>query len=135
MCGHIVGFPNNRTKRTNTEGVEVVTIAPVRPLRYIRDDKSQLPKENRLRKVFADDWRPVLKVMNEKAKHLIRNTDCKDMDSVFIEATFAAGRQGLQEKYPSLFAGRKLDKGRQWRVATWSKKVNEENRRQRNEGI
>ena len=94
-----------------------------------------LPKNNRLRKVFADEWRPALSLMHDAAKHLICRTDTRDMNSRFFETTMVAARSGLEEKYPHLFDGNNLDKGRQWKVSTWSKKIREENRRQKKERL
>ena len=60
--------------------------------------------------------------------HLIHNTEVKDMNADFIETTFNAARAHLERKYPHLFQGVNGNINRQVRVATWSRKVREENR-------
>ena len=87
-----------------------------------------LPLANRVRKVFADDWRPVLKLMEEATSDLTRGVNEKDMDAAFMESTFNAARDSLNEKYPDLF---EQDRNRQWKGSTWSKKVREVNRKRK----
>ena len=122
----LFGIPNNQSTRT-VAGVEVVKTSPVRPLRYIVTPE-MLPLANRVRKVFADDWRPVLKLMEEATSDLTRGVNEKDMDAAFMESTFNAARDSLNEKYPDLF---EQDRNRQWKVSTWSKKVREVNRKRK----
>ena len=126
----LFGIPNNQSTRT-VAGVEVVKTSPVRPLRYIVTPE-MLPLANRVRKVFADDWKPVLKLMEEATAHLTRGVNEKDMDAAFMESTFNAARDSLNEKYPRLF---EQTRNRQWKVSTWSKKVREVNRKRKRQRL
>lgn len=124
----LLGYPNNQSKKTNQDGSIEVVSTPVRPLRYI-NSQFHLPKENRMRKVFNDEWKPVLSFMFDAAKNLIVNVREEDMNAEFLETTFNTGRNRLEEKFPNLFAGKNRDKSRQWRVATWNKHIREERRK------
>ena len=78
-----------------------------------------------MRRVFNDEWKPVLSLMYDSTKHLIRGVPEKDMNAAFLETTFITARNKLEEKYPNLF---KTTASRQWKVSTWSKNVRRENR-------
>ena len=129
----LLGFPNNRSIKRNAAGEDVVSITPVRPLRYIVADK-MMPKANRLRRVWADEWKPALSIMHSGARQLIGNTPVENMNAEFIESTYAAARAFLEDKYPRLFEGSNIERNRQWKVATWSRKLREEVSRRRQMG-
>ena len=57
-----------------------------------------------------DDWKPVLLLMFNDTKHLIINTREEDMNADFLETTYVAARDKLEERYPTLFAGDNRDK-------------------------
>ena len=126
----LIGFPNNRSIRRVVGGEDTISITPVRPLRHIVKD-TQLPQHNRVRRTWADEWKPVLKVMNDGAKQSIGNTRVEDMNAAFVESTYNVARACLESKYPRLFEGNDSERNRSWKVATWSKKVREENRQRR----
>ena len=106
----------------NQDGSVDTISTPVRPLRYI-NSTFHLPRANRMRKTFNDDWKPVLSFMFDAAKHLIVNKREEDMNAEFLETTFNIGRDRLEEQFPSLFEGKNRDKNRQWKVSNWSKKI------------
>ena len=54
---------------------------------------------------------------------LIGNTAVDAMNASFVEVTFNAAWTHLESKYPKLFEGDNVEGGRQWKVATWSRKV------------
>ena len=91
------------------DGKEEPKTAPVRPLRYINKN-TQLPMKGRsgwrVRKVFADEWKPVLSFMHEESRGRITSTSIDDMKkSDFIDETYEAGVERLKRTYPSLFEG------------------------------
>ena len=69
--------------------------------------------------------------MNDGAKQSIGNTRVEDMNAAFVESTYNVARACLESKYPRLFEGNDSERNRSWKVATWSKKVREENRQRR----
>ena len=69
--------------------------------------------------------------MNDGAKQSIGNTRVEDMNAAFVESTYNVARACLESKYPWLFEGNNSERNRSWKVATWSKKVREENRQRR----
>ena len=107
---------------------------PIRPIRFII--AKMLPKVNnqnkKVRRTFTDDWKPVLSIMHDGAKLLIGNTPVGAINASFIEETFNAALTHLESKFPNLFEGENAELGRQWKVATWSKKVRAEKRAQKN---
>ena len=56
-----------------------------------------------------------------------------DMSADFLETTFIAGRNALEENYPNLFQGANANKSQQWKVSTWSKNIRRENRMRRDD--
>ena len=129
---YLRGFPSNRSTSSGQP-----TIAPVRPLRYITasNSASLLPFKNcngkSVRKKYVDDWKPVLLLMFNDTKHLIINTREEDMNADFLETTYVAARDKLEERYPTLFAGDNRDKTRQMRTSTWCKKIKRLNKERR----
>ena len=114
----LFGMPNHQSIRgTGKDRVSIQT--PVRPLRYIINLQT-LPKDNRVRTTFRDNWKPVLKLMDKGTKSLTRGVNVKDMDAAFMQRTFEAARMFLKGKYPSLF---EQERNRQWAVSNWSKLI------------
>jgi len=125
------GFPSNMSK--DESGAVIRT--PVRPLRYIKDATDKHLPRGRVRKKFVDDWKPVLSFMYNKTKQHIINVPEESMDADFLDATYVAAREQLEEKYPSLFEGINADRNRTWKVSNWSKKIKTLNRQYRLEAI
>ena len=70
-----------------------------------------MPLAKQVRKVFADDRKPVLKLMEQATADLIHGVNEKDMDTVYLESTFNADRASLNVEYSDLF---EQDQNRQW---------------------
>ena len=73
--------------------------------------------------------------MYNKTKQHIINVPEESMDADFLDATYVAAREQLEEKYPSLFEGINADRNRTWKVSNWSKKIKTLNRQYRLEAI
>ena len=117
----IFGIQNNQSTRT-VAGVDVVVTSPVRPLQNILTPV-MLPLANQVRKVFAGEWKPVLKLMEQQAKSdRTHGVNEKDMDAAFMESTFNT----------ALF---EQDRNRQWKVSSWSKKMREANRKRKRQAL
>lgn len=95
--------------------------APVRPLRYILQNKLMPPGQ--VRNSFKDGWKPIMCVMQASVKGQLTTTRVERMDSAFMGETFAIAIGDLRVKRPDLFEGKNEDKSKQWSVATWSRKV------------
>lgn len=122
----VIGYPGNISTTKDDDGNTIRTNSPVRPLRFITQN-NMIPTANRARRVWADEWKPVLLVMHDGAKDMIRNIG-QNAGAELMEASYHAGRAKLQEKYPRLFEGANDERNRQWKVATWSRKVREQHR-------
>lgn len=122
----LFGMPNHQSIR-GTGKDRVLIQTPVRPLRYIINLQT-LPKDNRVRTTFRDNWKPVLKLMDKGTKSLTRGVNVKDMDAAFMDRTFEAACKFLKGKYPSLF---EQERNRQWAVSNWSKLIRQLDRVQK----
>ena len=60
------------SKKKDDDKNDVIKKTPIRPLRFM-DSTEHLPTKNRIRKVYTDKWKPVLSLMYNTTKHLIKN--------------------------------------------------------------
>ena len=64
-----------------------------------------------------------MKIFHDASRATVANTRAEDIDSLFEENTFNASMMSLQTKFPSLFEGKNATRNKQWKVATWSRKL------------
>lgn len=82
---------------------------PICLLLYIPHD-TRLPKGGGVRgdprKAYCDQWKPVLKFIDEANEARIANIcNVEDMNAQFIKETHNDGIKVLKEKYPDSFSG------------------------------
>ncbi|KAL7483891.1 hypothetical protein ACHAW6_009531 [Cyclotella cf. meneghiniana] len=119
------GFPNHKFRMPKTtnmdEEQDTFVEAPIKPLRDMKLGCIPLP----LKKKYKDGWRPILQSMVTDVEHMLEGVPPAEMDDTFINATFNAAMEALVRKAPALFEG-KNEKNKSWKVATWSRKIREQ---------
>jgi len=96
--------------------------APVRPLRFV--NTSDLPQS--LKKKFKDGWRPILLSMQGDVAQMLETTPVAAMDEKFVQNSYSTAMNDLFAKAPGIFAESGSDKYCTWKVATWSRKIREQ---------
>lgn len=114
----IIGFPDFKVKSDSGDIID----APIRPLRLI--DSADLPQS--LKKKYKDGWRPILCSMTGDVSQMLETTPITAMDEKFVQETYNMAMAALHEKAPGIFS-ENADKSNTWKVATWSRKVRENN--------
>ena len=114
----ITGFPDFKVKKENGEIVD----CPIRPLRFI--NSSNIPHS--LKKKFKDGWRPVLLSMTADVAQLLETTPIASMDEKFVQESYNVAFNALAQKAPAIFGDYNADKCSTWKVATWSRKIREQ---------
>ena len=114
----IIGFPDFKVK---SDGGDIID-APIRPLRLI--DSADLPQS--LKKKYKDGWRPILCSMTGDVSQILETTPITAMDEKFVQETYNVAMKALYNKAPGIFS-ENSDKSNTWKVATWSRKVRENN--------
>eukprot|EP00804_Cyclotella_cryptica_P005650 CCRYP_000027-RB/>CCRYP_000027-RB protein AED:0.02 eAED:0.02 QI:1046/1/1/1/0/0/3/159/443 len=119
------GFPNHKFRMPKTattdEEQETLVDAPIKPLRDMKLGSIPLT----LKKKYKDGWRPILQSMVTDVAHMLEGVPPAEMDDSFINATFNAAMEALIHKAPALFEG-KNERNKSWKVATWSRKIREQ---------
>ncbi|KAL3771925.1 hypothetical protein ACHAW5_008038 [Stephanodiscus triporus] len=114
----ITGFPDFKVKKDNGEIID----APIRPLRFV--NTSNIPQS--LRKKFKDGWRPILLSMTADVAQMLETTPIAAMDEKFVQDSFDVAMKALLQKAPAIFEDLNADKCATWKVATWSRKIREQ---------
>jgi hypothetical protein len=114
----ITGFPDFKVKKENGEIID----APIRPLRFV--DSINIPHS--LKKKFKDGWRPVLLSMTADVAQLLEATPIASMDDKFVQESYNVALNALAQKAPAIFGDYNADKCSTWKVATWSRKIREQ---------
>lgn len=65
--------------------------------------------------------------MDEDTKELLDSTPVTSIDESFIQKTYSAALNDLYKKAPGIFAEVDSGKYNSWKVATWSRKIREQN--------
>mmetsp|Transcript_3052 Transcript_3052/g.6699 ORF Transcript_3052/g.6699 Transcript_3052/m.6699 type:complete len:458 (+) Transcript_3052:253-1626(+) len=114
----ITGFPDFKVKNDNGDIVDT----PIRPLRFV--NTSDLPQT--LKKKFKDGWRPILLSMQGDVAQMLETTPIAAMDEKFVNESYNMAMSSLVAKAPGIFAESNADKCGTWKVATWSRKIREQ---------
>lgn len=115
----ITGFPDFKVRNDADEIVDT----PIRPLRFV--NTSDLPHS--LKKKFKDGWRPILLSMQGDVSHMLDTTPIVAIDEKFIQDSYNAAMNALVAKAPGIFSDTTAsEKCGSWKVATWSRKIREQ---------
>ena len=114
----IIGFPDFRVRNDNDEIVD----APIRPLRFV--NTTDLPQSQK--KKFKDGWRPILLSMQGDVVQMLESTPLAAMNDLFIADSYNTAMIVLTKKAPGIFAESSAEKCGTWKVATWSRKIREQ---------
>ena len=114
----IMGFPEFKVRNDDGEVVD----APIRPLQFV--NTTDLPQS--LKKKFKDGWRPILMSMQGDVAHMLETTPGGCVDERFVQDTYNAAMSALVAKAPGIFAESNAEKCGTWKVATWSRKIREQ---------
>jgi hypothetical protein len=114
----ITGFPDFKVKKDNGEIID----APIRPLRFV--NSSNIPQS--LKKKFKDGWRPILLSMTAELAQMLETTPIAAMDEKFVQDSFDVAMKALVQKAPAIFGELNAEKCSTWKVATWSRKIREQ---------
>ena len=116
----LIGFPDHKIQ-TKEYGL---IHAPIRPLRMV--GLRSLPAS--LKKKFKDGWKPILQSMCADIKESLDRTPVLEQDSQFVVDAYNVALSSIKAKSPTLFEN---EKWQTWRVATWSRKIREEDRKRK----
>ena len=112
----LIGYPKLQHENGNT-----ITKTPVRPLRLLK--YARLPKE--VKKKYDNSWKVMLDVMEEDLQDEIDKKPVSEIDTAFIDSTYARAMAGVRRKYPE------FDEDKNWRIGTCSKAIKDSNKRRK----
>lgn len=112
------GFPEHKIRNTKDE----IIVAPIKPLRLVLlGNVHQSAK-----KKFKDGWRPILLFMQAEIDQDLDSVPIASIDDEFIKMTYQQALSALHRKAPNMVTGKNESKYHTWKVATWSRKIREE---------
>jgi hypothetical protein len=114
----ITGFPDFKVKKHNGGIID----APIRPLRLV--NTSNIPHS--LKKTFKDGWRPILLCMMADVAEMLETTPVAAIDAKFVQDSYDVALKALVLKAPAIFGDISAEKIGKWKVATWSRKIREQ---------
>jgi hypothetical protein len=114
----ITGFSDFKVKNDNGEIID----APIRPLRLV--NTSNIPHS--LKKTFKDGWRPILLCMMADVAQMLETTPIAAIDAKFVQDSYDVAIKALVQKAPAIFGDNSAEKFSKWKVATWSRKIREQ---------
>ncbi|KAL3827031.1 hypothetical protein ACHAXA_007538 [Cyclostephanos tholiformis] len=114
----IAGFPDFKVKNDNGEIID----APIRPLRFV--NTTNIPHS--LKKTFKDGWRPILLSMIADVAQMLETTPIAAIDAKFVQDSYDVAMKALVQKAPAIFSDYNAEKFSKWKVATWSRKIREQ---------
>ena len=114
----LIGFPDHKIRNSKNE----IVAAPIKPLRLI----SLGNVHQSAKKKMKDGWRPILIFMQAELEQDLDDMPLPSIDEQFIKMTYDTAMAALQTKAPNLMSGKNEQKHQSWKVATWSRKIREE---------
>ncbi|KAL7448924.1 hypothetical protein ACHAWC_001038, partial [Mediolabrus comicus] len=114
----LIGFPDHKIRNNKNE----IVAAPIKPLRLI----SLGNVHQSAKKKMKDGWRPILIFMQAELEQDLDDMPLPSIDEQFIKMTYDTAMAALQSKAPNLMSGKNEQKHQSWKVATWSRKIREE---------
>lgn len=114
----LIGFPDHKIRNNKNEVID----APIKPLRLI----SLSNVHQSAKKKFKDGWRPILMFMQAEIEQDLETMHVASMDVPFIKMTYDHAMSALQSKAPNIMSGKNEQKHQTWKVATWSRKIREQ---------
>ncbi len=114
----LIGFPDHKIRNNKDEIID----APIKPLRLVTlGDVHQAAKKR-----FKDGWRPILIFMQTVIEQDLDSVPVASIDDAFIKMTYDQAMSALHSKAPNMTSGKNEQKHLTWKVATWSRKIREE---------
>ncbi|KAL7496762.1 hypothetical protein ACHAWT_004909 [Skeletonema menzelii] len=114
----LTGFPDHKIRNNKNEIID----APIKPLRLV----SLGNVHQSAKKKFKDGWRPILIFMQTEIDQDLDSVPMASVDEAFIKMTYEQAMSALHRKAPSMTTGKNEQKHVTWKVATWSRKIREE---------
>ena len=114
----LTGFPDHKIRNNKDE----IISAPIKPLRLV----SLSNVHQSAKKKFKDGWRPILMFMQTEIEQDLHAVATSNIDDSFIKMTYDEAMSALQRKAPNMTRGKNEQKHLTWKVATWSRKIREE---------
>lgn len=114
----LIGFPDHKIRNNKNEIID----APIKPLRLV----SLGTVHQSAKKKFKDGWRPILIFMQAEIEQDLDSMPVASIDDSFIKMTYDQALAALQSKAPNMMSGKNEQKHLTWKVATWSRKIREE---------
>jgi hypothetical protein len=114
----LIGFPDHKIRNNKNEIID----APIKPLRLV----SLGTVHQSAKKKFKDGWRPILIFMQAEIDQNLDSMPVASIDDSFIKMTYDQALSALQNKAPNMMSGKNEQKHQSWKVATWSRKIREE---------
>jgi hypothetical protein len=110
----LICYPHLRHKNGDT-----ITATPVRPLRLLKHGR--MPSN--VKKKYDNSWKVMLDLMEEEVHDEIKNKPVNEIDTAFLDSTFARAMVGVSRKYPQ------FEEKKTWRIGTCSKEIKRAMRR------
>jgi len=114
----LTGFPDHKIRNNKNEIID----APIKPLRLV----SLGNVHQSAKKKFKDGWRPILIFMQAEIDQDLDSVPVASIDDAFIKMTYDQAMSALHSKAPNMTSGKNEQKHLTWKVATWSRKIREE---------
>ena len=114
----LTGFPDHKIRNNKNEIID----APIKPLRLV----SLGNVHQSAKKKFKDGWRPILIFMQTEIEQDLDSVPMASVDEAFIKMTYEQAISALHRKAPTMTTGKNEQKHLTWKVATWSRKIREE---------
>lgn len=114
----LVGFPDHKIRNNKNEIID----APIKPLRLV----SLSNVHQSAKKKFKDGWRPILIFLQAEIEQDLDSVPVAGIDDAFIKMTYDQAMSVMQSKAPNMISGKNEQKHLTWKVATWSRKIREE---------